>query len=114
MSMNKNVYVILGYDLDKYREEILKDDFVWSDRGEELTCNQTAGEVQLFYDPESEKHLYLGYILGDIEDDYSDYEKKDIILDFAGKRKEVDKVLIELIGEKKELPFEHVIFTEWR
>lgn len=62
MSMEKNYYVIAGYDLtgmttDKY------DDWKWTDEGEQYTCYQSKGHIQLFDDPMSGEHLYLGYIL---------------------------------------------------
>lgn len=62
MSVNRNYYVIAGYDLtgwetDKYKE------WKWSDDYEEYICNQTVNHIQLFDDPMGEDHLYLGFIL---------------------------------------------------
>ena len=71
MSMNKNYYVIAGYDLtgwdtDKY------EDWKWTDEGEKYHCNQTKNHIQLFDDPMSSVHLYLGFVLAD-NDEY-DFE----------------------------------------
>ena len=62
MSINKNYYVIAGYDLtgwetDKY------EDWKWTDEGEKYICSQSKGNVQLFDDPMSSEHLYLGFVL---------------------------------------------------
>ena len=114
MGVNKNVYVILGYDLVKCRKELLKDDFIRSDRGEELTCYQIAGKIQLFYDSMSENYLYLGYVLGNIEDGYEDAMIKTTMMDFAERKEDVDKVLYELLGKMEELEFQHIVFTEYR
>ncbi len=62
MSMNKNYYVIAGYDLtalktDKY------EDWRWTDDGEKWLCYQSNGNIQLFDDPMCGDYLYLGLIL---------------------------------------------------
>lgn len=62
MSINRNYYVIAGYDLtdmktDKY------DDWKWTDEGEQFLCYQFKDRVQLFDDPMSDGYLYLGHIL---------------------------------------------------
>jgi hypothetical protein len=60
--MNKNYYVIAGYDLtgwvtDKY------EDWKWSDDGEKYVYNQTENHIQLFDDAMNGEHLYLGFVL---------------------------------------------------
>lgn len=62
MSMEKNYYVIAGYDLTGYETDKYED-WRWTDEGETYTCNQIKGEIQLFDDPMSNSHLYFGYIL---------------------------------------------------
>lgn len=62
MSVESSYYSIIGYDLtgsgtDKF------DDWKWTDEGERYLCNQVKDEIQLFDDPMSGMHLYLGYIL---------------------------------------------------
>lgn len=62
MGMTKKYYVIAGYNLtrlktDKYEE------WKWTDEGDKYLCYQTVGNVQLFDDPMSSRHLYLGFIL---------------------------------------------------
>ena len=61
MSVNKNYYVIVGYDLtscktDKY------EDWKWTDEGEDLLSNQVKGKIQLFDDPMYGNYLYIGHI----------------------------------------------------
>lgn len=60
--MDKNYYVIAGYDLTKYKTDKYED-WRWTDEGEEFLCYQRKGYIQLFDDPMSGEHLYLGYIL---------------------------------------------------
>lgn len=65
MSVESESYLIYGYNLtgmdtDKF------DDWKWSDEGEEYTYNQIRGRIQLFTDPMSGCHLYLGYIFARI------------------------------------------------
>lgn len=62
MSMERNYYVIAGYDLTGYDTDKYED-WKWTEEGEKYTCNQFKGETQLFDDPMSGSHLYLGYIL---------------------------------------------------
>lgn len=62
MSVERSYYLINGYDLtgmdcDKF------DDWKWTDEGEDYFCYQRKGKIQLFDDPMSGSHLYLGYIL---------------------------------------------------
>lgn len=62
MSMERNYYVIAGYDLTAYETEKF-DDWKWTDEGEKYFLNQTKDNIQLFDDPMSGNYLYLGYIL---------------------------------------------------
>lgn len=61
MSIDRNYYVIAGYDLTKYKTDKYED-WRWTNEGEELTCYQSKGYIQLFDDPMSDRYLYLGYI----------------------------------------------------
>ena len=62
MSMEKNYYVIAGYDLTNYKTDKYED-WKWTDDGEQYICYQFKGSIQLFDDPMNEDHLYLGYVL---------------------------------------------------
>ena len=62
MSMDKHYYVIAGYDLTAFETEKYRD-WKWTDEGEDFLCNQSKGRIQLFDDPEGDRHLYLGFIL---------------------------------------------------
>ena len=62
MSVNRNYYVIAGYDLTGMETDKF-DDWKWSDEGEDYICYQRKGKIQFFYDPMSGGHLYFGYIL---------------------------------------------------
>lgn len=92
MSVEKNYYVIAGYDLTGYETDKY-DDWKWSEEGERYTCNQIKGEIQLFDDPMSGLHLYLGYILafGD------EYDFKTASFDPSNIEKYTGSVKTELI-----------------
>lgn len=62
MSVDRNYYLINGYDLTSMDCDKLKD-WKWTDEGEDYFCYQRKGKIQLFDDPMSGSHLYLGYIL---------------------------------------------------
>lgn len=62
MSINRNYYVIAGYDLTPYKTDKY-DDWRWTKEGEQYTCHQSKGKIQLFNDPMGGSYLYLGYIL---------------------------------------------------
>ena len=98
MSMYPTAYVIYGYDIEKYVDKQKLSDWQWED-GEKYFVNQSAGHVQIFDDPASGNHIYLGYCIwayeefhdmGDIKISISELENKD----------NFDDVLSELIDNK--------------
>lgn len=62
MSINKNYYVIAGFDLMGYATEKFED-WKWTEKGEEYLYRHHQGKIQLFDDPMGGEHLYLGYII---------------------------------------------------
>ena len=62
MSIEKNYYVIAGYDLTGYQTDNYED-WKWTDDGEYYHCGPEGETIQLFDDPMSGGHLYLGHIL---------------------------------------------------
>ena len=119
MSVNRNYYIIAGYDLtgldtDKFNE------WKWTEDGEKYTCNQVKEEIQLFYDPMNGEHLYLGYILA-CGNEYEFKTTKIDTLDISYWSKYVAEALCELqeIGviskdyEYKDRPkYQVIIFKE--
>lgn len=94
MSVEKKYYVIAGYDLTGYETDKYED-WKWSEEGEEYTCNQIKGEIQLFDNPMSGSHLYFGYILAS-GDEY-DFETASFELsDIEKHAKSVESELIKL------------------
>ena len=67
MSVDRNFYVICGYDITGYDTDKFND-WLWTKDGESFTCDQTVGKIQLFTDPMSGDHLRLGYILAAFEE----------------------------------------------
>lgn len=74
MSMNKNYFMIAGYDLTEYITEKY-DDWKWTDEGEQYICYQSKGNIQLFDDPMDSNHLYLGYVLAHGDEYYMETTK---------------------------------------
>lgn len=70
MSVTKNIYIICGYDLTKWKDEIITEEFAESETYDDLTCNKVKGKVQLFDDPMSGEYLYCGVVIGEIEDEW--------------------------------------------
>ena len=62
MSVERNYYLINGYDLANTETDKF-DDWKWSDEGEDYMNCKRKGKIQLFDDPMSGRHLYLGYVL---------------------------------------------------
>lgn len=94
MSIERNYYVIAGYDLTDYKTDKYED-WKWNDEGQRFTCYQRKGNIQLFDDPMSGEHLYLGYILAD-GDEYDFETTKFNIAEIEGQYPYVTYKLQEL------------------
>lgn len=117
MTMEKNYYVIVGYDLTGYETDKY-DEWKWSKEGEQYTCYQRKGEIQLFDDPMSSSHLYFGYILAS-NDEY-DFETTSFVLSdiekYAGNVK-AELIKMQEIGVISKEPhfkpvFKIIVFEE--
>ena len=119
MSIDKNYYVIAGYDLTGYKTDKY-DDWKWTDEGEKYLCYQSINHIQLFDDPMSDKHFYLGYIFA--KGDEYDFETTKVnILDLKDKRARCCDELKQLrdigivdenIFESENLKYEMIVFEE--
>ena len=95
MSINRDYYVIAGYDLTGFKTDKF-DDWKWTDDSEKYLCYQKKGNIQLFVDPMSDSYLYLGYVLAKLDMYESETTKFD--LDIINQVKEnVEGELIKLI-----------------
>ena len=94
MSIDKNYYVIAGYDLTGQETDKF-DDWKWTDEGEKYLCNQSKRHIQLFDDPMSGEHLYFGYVLAN-GDEYYFETTKFTIADIADVECIVYSQLVEL------------------
>lgn len=128
MSMTREDYIILGFDLSPYREQIYTDEWHTNENIDKWEYCQTKGNIQLFTDPMSGSHLYFGYILsaqdefdepevtkinlGDREDKYMD-EMCEKVLDALYETKLISKSMMEVIA-KDDVAFEVICFTEYR
>lgn len=95
MSVDRNYYVIGGYDLTGFKTDKY-DYWQWTGQGEEYTHNQTKGKIQLFDDPMDGSYLYLGYIFAS-GDDYDFDTACFSISDIEKCQDEVEAELLKLV-----------------
>ncbi len=125
MSMTREDYIILGFDLSPYREQIYTDEWRTDENIDKWECCQTKGNIQLFTDPMSGLHLYFGYILS-AQDEYDNPETTKInlgikdmekmwekVLDAFNETRLISEAMMEIIAEDN-IPFEVICFTEYR
>lgn len=127
MGMTREDYIILGFDLSPYREQIYTDEWCTEENIDRWECCQSKGNIQLFTDRMSGSHLYFGYILS-AQDEYDNPETTKISLtDESMSRMEetLDKVMDALTESKlisqsmqeeiaeDNVPFEVICFTEY-
>lgn len=120
MSMMPTSYVIYGYDLTSYVDEEKLSDWEWED-GKKYFSNQTPGNIQIFNDPASGDHIYLGYCIwyyeefndiGEVKISLSELDNKD---DFSDILKElVDNKIIKDDLDLNLFEPQIICFTEWR
>ena len=123
--MTREDYIILGFDLSPYREQIYTDEWRTDENIDKWECCQTKGNIQLFTDPMSGLHLYFGYILS-AQDEYDNPETTKInlgikdmekmwekVLDAFNETRLISEAMMEIIAEDN-IPFEVICFTEYR
>lgn len=113
--MVRNDYVIVGYDLTELRDVLYTEEFAYNDENmEKWEYNQTSGNVQLFSDPCSGKHLYFGYILY-ANDEYSVESAKINICDLQKVKEVVDEKLkqIDWNMPREPIPYQLICFCEY-
>lgn len=95
MSVERNYYVIGGYDLTNFKADKY-DEWKWSEEGEKYTCYQMNGKIQLFDDPIGGSHLYLGYIFA-AGDEYDFDAVCFSVSDIEKHHKDVESELLKLV-----------------
>lgn len=70
MSVSKNTYGIVGYDLTEYKDKIYTEENCETDWYEELRDYQRVGKIQIFDDPMDGYYLYFGYIFFETDESY--------------------------------------------
>ena len=127
MSMTREDYIILGFDLSPYREQIYTDEWCTEENIDRWECCQSKGNIQLFTDRMSGSHLYFGYILS-TQDEYDNPETTKIsltdesmshmeetldkVMDALTESKLISQSMQEVIAEDN-VPFEVICFTEY-
>lgn len=128
MSMHRNDYIIMGFDLTPYRGKIYTEEWCTDENIDKWENYQSEGQVQLFSDPMSGLHLYFGYILS-AQDEYDTskaikinladsneldfYEKYDLVLGNLINSNLFSLPLKNIVSDDK-VPFEIICFTEYR
>lgn len=117
MSLNKNYYVIAGYDLTDC-ETYKYYDWKWTEEGENFLCYQRKGEIQLFDNAIHNNHLYLGFVLAS-GDEYEFNTDKFDLQDLIDVEKYVKAELDNLISlgvvsdnPKLKPKYEVIVFEE--
>lgn len=97
MSVNRDYYVIAGYDLTGYETDIFED-WKWSTEGDKFRCYQREGQIQFFDDPMAGDYLYFGYILAH-GDEYECPTGKIDVSTIEEVKSDVENKLQELINQ---------------
>lgn len=118
MSMNRCDYLIVGYDLTEFKNDLLTKEWCENPENEKWECYQKKGEIQAFTDPCSGNHLYFGYILAESDEFYC--EDTTISVEYVEKNKNsVDEKLnetgwLENLPERARLNYQMIYFSEYR
>lgn len=95
MSISREFYIICGYDITGCKTDSFDE---WYHKyGENWVDFQTKGNIQLFTDPMNGDYLYLGYIIGSIDDVWCGCKCGIDINDIEGKFYDVHKKLNYLV-----------------
>lgn len=128
MSMTREDYIIFGFDLSPYRDQIYTEEWRTDENINKWECYQSKGNIQLFTDPMSGLHLYFGYIiLSQNEYDTPETikinlvdngekeinEKYDMVLEALIESNLIQQFMRETI-ENDKVPFEIICFAEYR
>ncbi len=97
MSVERNYYVIAGYDLTNFivDEQKFYEEWRWTEEGEKYFCGYKKDNVQLFNDGMRGDNLYLGYVLA-CADEYDFDTVKFKITDIENVKSKVNSVLLHL------------------
>lgn len=115
MSMVRNDYVIVGYDLTRLKGSLITEEWMDNPDNEQYYCNQRKGQIQLFDDPSSGGHLYFGYIIN-ANDEYEENTSSATIADLQRQKHYVDYKLNHMGFELPREAFQYQVisFVEYR
>lgn len=115
MSIVRNDYVIVGYDLTGLKDVLITDEWMENPDNEQFYCNQRKGEIQLFDDPSSGGHLYFGYIIS-ANDEYEDHSEMVSISELQRQKQYIDFKLKHMGFElpREPFPYRVISFVEYR
>lgn len=113
MSVSKNTYGIVGYDITEYKDRIYTEENCKSDWYENLSNNQRVGNIQIFDDPMDGEYLYFGYIFFRTDESYE--SEMDYINLVAAENvgNKVEKELFEKFKIQISKPIKIIVFNEF-
>lgn len=96
MSVNAEVFLIIGLDVEPYLMDKFKD-WKWTKEGEKYTDYRREEQIQFIEDGMNGLYTYFGYIVSNIDEMYGNYHKEipEMPNDITSK---VDNKLIELVN----------------
>ena len=95
MSIKEENFLIIGCDI----KDCLTDrffDWCLSDEGDKYECYQKKGHIQIIDDGMCGHYTYIGYILANIEDIYSEVNEEIDINNFDKHKKDVEEHIRKL------------------
>jgi len=112
MSVSKNTYGIVGYDLTQYRNKICTEENCESNWYEDLIDYQRIGNIQLFDAPTDGEHLYFGYIFFETDDNYENITYSHNLTEFNHIGNIVKEELFNKLGIELDYP-KIIVFNEF-
>ena len=113
MSIDKNTYGIVGYDLTEYKDKICTEENCDSEWYEDLRNSQRVGKIQIFDDPMSGEYLYFGYIFFETDESYESAMDSISLLGVKEYGDWVKKELFEKLKIQISEPIQIIVFNEF-
>lgn len=113
MSVNKNTYGIIGYDLTDIKDAILTEELCESKEYEDLICYHEIGKIQSFDDPMSGNYFYFGYIFFESDDSYEDVMHSITLSDAVRQKKEIEQTFKKYFHYIPDIEPKIIVFHEY-
>ncbi|CAB1251478.1 protein of unknown function [Ruminococcaceae bacterium BL-6] len=114
MSVEKNTYGIIGYNLTDIKDILLTEKIFESEKYEDLTCYQRVGNIQAFTDPMNGNYFYFGYIFFESDDSYEDVMRSITLSEARNKKKEIEQTFKKYFNYIPDIEPKIIVFNEYR